>query len=191
MPIKISAGLSRKVGQANYGSVGASCHVDFEADAALLDHDLDAFQGRIKNAYVACAQAVNDELARQQRKTHPNGNGESPNNRSAAPTHATTPPVGYSHGGNGRNGSGGSGSGGNGSGGGGYHATEKQLKYLRQLAGQIKGVGIRRLEHLAEKVCGKPLAGLTSLDASSLIDTLKAVKSGEIDLDDALSGAPS
>jgi len=180
MPIKISAGLSRKLGQANYGSIGASCNVDFEADATLLDHDLDAFQQRIRNAYVACAQAVNDELTRQQAGSGRNGNGRT-SSHSAETTHATAPPNGCTQGGNGRNGSNG----------GGYHATDKQLKYLRQLADQVKDLGVRRLEDLAQKVCGKPVAGLTSLDASSLIDTLKSIKSGEIDLDDALNGAPA
>jgi len=179
MPIRISAGLSRKLGQANYGSVGASCNVDFEADAALLDHDLDGFQQRIRNAYVACAQAVNDELTRQRAESPRNGNGRSSSQHSAETTRTTPPPGGYAHGGNGRNGSTG----------GAYHATDKQLKYLRQLAGQVQGLGVRRLEDMAQKVCGKPVAGLTSLDASSLIDTLKSVKSGEINLSDVLDGA--
>jgi hypothetical protein len=37
----------------------------------------------------------------------------------------------------------------------------------------------------------KSAAEITSFEASSLIDTLKAIKAGEVNLDDALNGAPS
>ncbi len=48
---------------------------------------------------------------------------------------------------------------------------------------------MHRLEERASKMFGKPLADLSSLDASSLIDTLKAIKEGRVALDTALSGA--
>ncbi len=187
MPLKVNVGLSKKIGLPHYGSLGASCHVEVELDSTLLFADLDGFQERVKRAYVACHQAVSDEIQRQQvagnlhAPAGANGNG-----------HA----VGDHHAGNG-NGAGANGSttrngvdqrpGANNQGP--SRASSKQLSYARQLAGKIQGLGYRGLESLVGTMFDKPLADLSSFEASSLIDTLKQVAEGSIDLASLQEGA--
>ena len=165
MPITINCGLSKKVGTANFGSLGATCNVSFEAGHDLLNNDLVGFHEKVKRAFVACRQAVQDELAREQQAEGVTSNGHASNGHTAPAAHNGNGHVTNSNSHNG-------------------HATtisEKQLAYAQQLAKSIPGLGIRRLESLVQKMYGKPLVGLTTLDASGLIDTLKAIKEGRID----------
>jgi hypothetical protein len=174
MPLQLSIGLSKKHGLPDYGSVGASCSVVVELDSALLHQDLETFHRHVRSAFVACSQAVNDELARQQQPSASQTASQTP----AASSDDNGAQAAAAANGNGHR---------NGTKGGG--ASQKQLNYANQLAGQIHGLGVRRLEALADKMFGKPIAGLSSLDASGLIDTLKAIKEGRLDLDAALNGA--
>ena len=196
MPLRLNIGLSKKLGLPDYGSLGASCNVDIELDAALLQTDPEAFQRHARNAYDACRRAVQEELARHQAApaaapaNHPPATAASGNGNGNGNGH--TSGNGNGTNGNGTNGNGTNGNGTNGNGhGNGHPASEKQLTYIRQLGGHIKGLGVRRLEALAQKMFGKPVVGLTSLDASGLIDALKGIKAGEIDLDTVLGGATS
>jgi hypothetical protein len=179
MPMKLNVGVCRKIGQPDYGSLGASCDVQLELSDALIFDDPAAFQQRVRQAYAACERAVDEQLGMSQQ---PNGSGN-------GHAQGQRPESTAQHNGNG-NGSNGNGHSGNGhSNNGARTASEKQLTYARQLSGQIKGLGIRKLETLSQTMFGKPLAGLSSLDASGLIDCLKDIKDGAIDLQAALNGA--
>jgi hypothetical protein len=176
MSLKLNLGLSKKIGQPDYGSIGASCHVEFEADSSLLQHDLEGFQERARQAFTACRQAVNDELARHRE----NGSGRSAVNGTTTAAN-----------GRGRNATATNGDAANGRRAGSlaHRASAKQLSYLEQLTTQIRGLDAARLEALTKQIFGKQVADLSSLDASTLIDTLKQVKAGVINLDSVGKGA--
>jgi len=181
MPLKTNVGVSRKVADNNYGSRGASVNLEVELDSSLIQAP-DRLQERIRQLFRLAQQSVDEELAR----CHPGSGTASP----AANGSTNGQAAQASH--NGSNGSGnGAGNNQNGNGRNGQTvniASEKQLGYARQLAKGIQGLGIRRLETLAEKMHHKPLAALTTMDASGLIDTLKSIKAGEINLDKVLGG---
>ena len=172
MPLNLNVGVAKKLGQPEFGSLGASCSIQVELPHDIIFRDLEAFHCQVRNAYAACAQAVNDELARHQQAANTaapngqiangNGNGHAASNGHANGQHAN---------GNGRTAT---------------NMSEKQLSYARQLAKGIQGLGIRGLESLSEKMFGKSLVALTTLDASGLIDMLKAVKDGRIDINAVL-----
>jgi hypothetical protein len=65
LPLKLNVGLSKKVGLPRYGSLGAACHVEIELAGDVLMNDPLAFQRHVRNAYTACRQAVELELARR------------------------------------------------------------------------------------------------------------------------------
>lgn len=63
MTIKINVGLSRKVGQPNFGSLGASCHVDIELDAQAIRDEPQRLRAKVREAFAVCKQSVDAELA--------------------------------------------------------------------------------------------------------------------------------
>ena len=64
MPLRLQVGLQQKVGLPDYGSLGASCHVELELDGQLIARSPDAFQQEVARAFEACRQAVQAELVR-------------------------------------------------------------------------------------------------------------------------------
>jgi hypothetical protein len=166
MPLKTNVGVNRKVADNNYGSRGASVNLEVELDSSLIQEP-ERLQERIRQLFRLAKLSVDDELSGQN-----TGNG-----------HDNARPAAAGGDGNGHT------TAGNGNGSKGRTATEKQLTYARQLAGQIKGLGVRRLETLCQKMYGKPVAAISSMEGSGLIDTLKAIKEGKIDLDSVLNEA--
>ena len=165
MPLKTNIGVSRKVADNNYGSRGASVNLEVELDSTLINEP-ERFHERIRQVFRLAQQAIDDELNRQQ------GNGTPVNTNGAGNGHANGNAASN---GNGRNGQA-------------AIASEKQIGYAQQLAKQIQGLGVRRLESLAQKMYNKSLGGLSTMDASGLIDTLKALKEGRMDLNTVLGG---
>jgi hypothetical protein len=63
MPINVSVGFSRKVGEPNYGSRGASVHLEMELDRAALD-DPERLQTEIEVIFERARSVVERELER-------------------------------------------------------------------------------------------------------------------------------
>ena len=149
MPLKVNVGLSKKIGMPDYGRLGARVHVENEANSTLLHSDLDGFHRQVTNAFVACKQAVQDELARHQSNDQrgpdrpgQNGNGQ--------------------HGGNGQRRSNG------------RKATVSQVRAINSISGRLQ---LDLADWLHQKFGLRVPGDLSISEASSAIDELKALPS--------------
>lgn len=203
MPLKVNVGISKKIGLPQYSSVGAACHLEVELASELLSSDLATFQRHVRNAYIACRQAVEDELAHHRAATQ-HGTADRSGESVAVAQHHARATANYNGDGTsfarvrrentdrseGAGPANAAGSQSNSAADAAVKlASQKQHGYIRRLASQIPGLRIRRLNAVALSMFGKPVAQLSSFDASSLIDALKAAKAGEIDVDVALEKA--
>ena len=66
--LRLNAGFSRKIGEPNFGSRGASINVELELESNLIG-DPDALAARIKGLFDLARQAVDDELSGSQQTT--------------------------------------------------------------------------------------------------------------------------
>ena len=147
--LKLNVGLNRKVGEANFGSRGASVNLELELEGGLVG-DPDRLKERIRQLFVLAKASVDEELNGQTLPASDRHNGQS---------HA---PCGTGNGqGNGHGSQ--------------RLATASQARAIRAIAGrqrfdleQLLGnrFGIARPEELS------------ITDASSLIDELKTPVNG-------------
>jgi hypothetical protein len=59
--LKLNAGFSRKVGEANFGSRGASVNVELELESGLIG-DPEALMHRVKQLFAIAKRSVDEEL---------------------------------------------------------------------------------------------------------------------------------
>jgi hypothetical protein len=153
---------SRKAGLPNYSSLCASCGVEVELAGSMVFTDVQGFHCQARQAFGACREAVDKELALQL-----------PGVRTAETVTGTAAPSGE-----------GPSNGDKAARGNGQKASQRQIDYALQLARQITGLGAQRVDTLATEMFGGPVACLSRVDASTLISTLRAVRDGEIPLCD-------
>jgi len=145
MPLKLNCGLSRKIGEANYGSRGASVNVELELESRLIGEPA-KLQERIRRVFLVVRSSLSEEL---------NGNGHTPNqengnSQSKAPTNS--------------NGSGTSRTGGQ------RQATQSQVKAIHAIA-RSRRIDVERF--LNDRFHVSRPDDLTIKDASTAIDELK------------------
>lgn len=173
MPMKLSVGLSRKLGLPDYSSIGANSQLELELDQALFQGDLEGFRQQIRQMYAACTEAIHEELARQLGSssaaaalarpaaaasaphTSLNGNGNGNGNGHAAEGH------GNGHAATTVNGA--------------RRATASQVRAIYGIAGRLR---LDIVSRLREQFQIERPEDLSVADASELIDDLKACAAG-------------
>ena len=81
MPLKLNIGLSRKIGEANYGSRGASVNLEMELEGALVSEP-----GKLQQRIRQCFDLVRTSLAAEL-----NGNGATNSPQVRSPEHQKPP----------------------------------------------------------------------------------------------------
>jgi len=150
MPLKLTVGLSKKVGLPNYGSLGATCGLEIELASSALHADPEGFGRQVRDAFAACARAVQEELDRHR----PPPSVPSPNNhpdpdRPDGPAHHREGASGPRH----------------------RPATGSQVRALRAISGR-RGVDLVGL--VGDRFGIERPEELTVTEASRLIDELRA-----------------
>ena len=146
--IKLNAGFSRKVGEPNYGSRGASVNVELEVESGLIG-DPDALMARICKLFDIARQSVDSELANGSSNVDTGTANRDGNRRDDRPN-------------GGRDGNGQQNT---------RYATNSHVRAIKAICNR-QGVDPARLA--GERFRVDDLEKLTLREASSLIDELKA-----------------
>jgi len=157
MPLKLNVGLSRKIGEASYGSRGASVNVELELESSLVSEPA-KLQERIRQIFGVVRTSLAEEL-NGNGYSHANGTAKTNGAPAATPTTSTNggdtaaQPVTTSR-----------------------AATQSQVRALHAIA-KSKGLNLTRLLQGRYQVDRPENLGIKQ--ASELIDTLKSTKNGE------------
>ena len=145
--IKLNCGISRKVGEPNFGSRGASVNVELELDSAAAQ-DAKLLHDRIRRLFALAKASVDEELGIAAANEAPQQPSQPSN--PPAPSHTAPTSNGNSN----------------------KPATDGQLRAIWAICNQL---GIDQ-DAEAQRTFRRPVSQLTVLDASKLIDHLKQVQ---------------
>jgi len=98
MPLKLNVGLSRKVGEANYGSRGASVNLELELDSAIVGEP-ERLQQQIDKMFGLAKQSIDAELhSPASASDRPANSGNGDRNHRHAPARSNANGNGHSQG---------------------------------------------------------------------------------------------
>ena len=181
MPLKLTAGVSKKLGLPGYSSVGAICHVELELDNGLIQQAPEAFRAQVREVYAQCAGSVDEELARHQALRNQaelatempaegvagaNGSGlANGNGNGNCHIHGDTNGTGHANGFGRTNGRARA------------RPSARQMEYATSLANRL-GMETEKLDELCQRLFEKPIGELNSSEASGLIRALQEMREG-------------
>ena len=157
MPLKLNVGLSRKIGEANYGSRGASVNLEFELDSAIVGEP-ERLQDRIRQMFQLAKQSIDEELHIAAPTATPAGNNNTADDHGRRHTPTRSAPNGNGH------------SRGSQRGASTPPATASQARALCAIA---KSQRLDLAALLRERFQLEQAEGLSIAEASALIDELK------------------
>ena len=173
MSVKLNIGLSRKVGESNYGSRGASINLEVELDNGVLN-DPAQLRDRVSDLYMLARQSVDEELQRPadagpNEHSHENGNGHTRTNGHVNGNASNGNGHGNAHASNG-----------NGHSNGHSNGQHNRVEVARATQSQIRAIfaitkrqGLDPHQVINERFRVHKMEDLTIREASSLIDELK------------------